>query len=365
MSQSLERCDRPEGTLFVLRPAGSGRFVAAAFMLFWLAGWAAGELGALALLFGRFLPASLARHLPKLGQVPWPAAAFLLLWLALWTLGGLAALFATHRLLAGRDEVLLRGDGLVLSAGWLGRGRREVSRGEMSGLEIRSNGGALVLHLRDGKTVSLSSLGTLEDRAALREEIRARYGIAAPEEAADLVSGGLAGALPKGWEAVPEPTGEWTLGLDAKARRQAAGCLLTLAALGTVGLAFWESSQGWWRAEPLSLAFLGGALTTLFAGTAILALALLGFAREELRVSPNRLEIRKRFGPWRWSRTLVGGTLVVSSHVDSDGDEWGRLDAVTPDGRRKVWGGTEGRATAVLLGRFLAARSGWRLETSG
>src|SRR6185436_19420071 len=98
------------GPEHLLRPRGFGRFVSAAFLAFWLCGWAIGEslvlwiliAGGIALLTGT--PPEPGRELLE----PGPAIAvgvFLLFWLTLWTFGGYAAITELLRLLWSRDAI--------------------------------------------------------------------------------------------------------------------------------------------------------------------------------------------------------------------------------------------------------------------
>jgi hypothetical protein len=107
MTQPL--ANPPEGSAFALDQTSEGlyriswktpgmgcaRFPAAAFLVFWLCGWAAGEIFVTLALLGLFF-----------GVGPFPVngmnagiGAFLLLWLTLWTFGGIAAMAQLYRLL--------------------------------------------------------------------------------------------------------------------------------------------------------------------------------------------------------------------------------------------------------------------------
>src|SRR5882762_6825090 len=86
-----------QGWEIQFKSRGPARFLGAAFLGFWLCGWAAGESfavwmlgkGALSLLTGE-PPSSGGRPLP-LGPTL-GAGIFLLVWLSFWTLGGILAL---------------------------------------------------------------------------------------------------------------------------------------------------------------------------------------------------------------------------------------------------------------------------------
>ncbi len=69
------------------------------FLLFWLAGWAAGELFAFASLLGGF-PGDAAAPTDEM-----PASIFLLFWLAFWTLGGSVAIYQLLMRLFGRQVI--------------------------------------------------------------------------------------------------------------------------------------------------------------------------------------------------------------------------------------------------------------------
>src|ERR1051325_3666247 len=72
-------------------------FVGAAFLGFWLCGWAAGENFALRALFGGFEKSNeLERSVP---ESPLFVRLFLVGWLGFWTLGGLAAMVGVYQLL--------------------------------------------------------------------------------------------------------------------------------------------------------------------------------------------------------------------------------------------------------------------------
>ncbi len=104
-----------EGWQARVRPEGRGRFFAAAFLAFWLCGWAVGEVVVLGILAGGIwtLATGDAPH-PQFnslhGAALWPIGAFLLLWLTLWTVGGVTAIWTLLRLLWGEDRVTLGGD---------------------------------------------------------------------------------------------------------------------------------------------------------------------------------------------------------------------------------------------------------------
>src|SRR5262249_43062570 len=92
-----------------LRSRGVGRWFVAAFLLFWLAGWAAGEAFAISILLSALAPwIRLAFHgLPRIPSGPGGlvVVGFVLLWLSIWTLGGIGAIAAVLSALWGHDRI--------------------------------------------------------------------------------------------------------------------------------------------------------------------------------------------------------------------------------------------------------------------
>src|SRR4051812_3547605 len=73
------------------------RWFPAAFLGFWLCGWAAGEASVATALVGMLFGAW-----PMPGPMGWIAPLFLLGWLGGWTVGGVAAMCALYRLVGPR-----------------------------------------------------------------------------------------------------------------------------------------------------------------------------------------------------------------------------------------------------------------------
>jgi hypothetical protein len=97
--------DSPEGLEIVIPAPRIWPVVA--FLGFWLAGWATGEMFAL-------------RQI--LAPSPMPAKLFLGVWLAFWTFGGTAALSICVWMLAGHERVRLRPDALTIQREAFGLG---------------------------------------------------------------------------------------------------------------------------------------------------------------------------------------------------------------------------------------------------
>lgn len=113
MSASLEMSPRattqdgPDGFEVIVPAARS--VVVIAFLLFWLAGWVAGEA---------FAISALVRDRTEL-----PAQIFLGVWLAFWTFGGLAAVWSVIYQVAGRERLVAASDTLRIRHEALGLGR--------------------------------------------------------------------------------------------------------------------------------------------------------------------------------------------------------------------------------------------------
>lgn len=101
--------DSPEGLEIVIPAPRVWPVVA--FLAFWLAGWATGEVFALRQILS-----------------PGPAAArvFLAGWLAFWTFGGVSALAICLWMLVGHERVRLRPDALVIQREAFGLGPTRV-----------------------------------------------------------------------------------------------------------------------------------------------------------------------------------------------------------------------------------------------
>ena len=106
-----------------LRPTGQWRYLSAAFLALWLAGWAIGEvvgLGAIAGFIASAIPVLNTIALATLVEKLSTGAAifmflFLLVWTTFWTIGGIAAFTTLLRDLAGEDRLRLVPDGIELT----------------------------------------------------------------------------------------------------------------------------------------------------------------------------------------------------------------------------------------------------------
>src|SRR5262245_41337253 len=137
-----------------LKATGAGRFVGAGFLMFWLAGWAAGETFALwavasgvRSLFTSGPPSPLeADHhsIQVQSAVPLALGLFVLVWLIFWTFAGVASGSQLLRLLFGRDRILVKDEGLEIEQryGWF-RSRKWFPRDEVRRFYRKTPGTAL------------------------------------------------------------------------------------------------------------------------------------------------------------------------------------------------------------------------------
>ncbi len=95
-----------EGANFVIRIPAKRNWFIVCFLLFWLCGWAAGEIAVFASLFFHQ------------GKAPEP---FLIIWLLGWTIGGSLALFFVLWQLGGREVITISPVALVLQRELFGR----------------------------------------------------------------------------------------------------------------------------------------------------------------------------------------------------------------------------------------------------
>ena len=323
----------PEGLQVRLKPNGVTRFISAAFLLFWLCGWAVGEgivlwilaKGILALMNGAPFEEG---HAP-LGFGPAMAiGAFLILWLSLWTLGGLAALGEVLRLLWSEDRLIANAGGITIVR-FRGpfRGRRELPRDVIRRFSLVPRNDALVAET-SRERVELSRLGTHAEReetaAALRSELCLR----------DLAPEADATSLPKGWSEVITPDGQRVVAVDAATQRAQAR-VAALLAVGVAAIDFAIIRQALDRAVVIPFAVFGllGSL-----GLAWVAVWL-ARGRMEWKIGSGNLILRRRFGS-SVQELFEARRLELVVTRDSDGDGWYALEAVregAPEPGPVVW----------------------------
>ena len=310
-----------EGWQVRLKPSGPVRYVAAAFLLFWLCGWAVGEGVALTFLTKGIL--ALMNGAPfEEGHSPLqvgPALAiggFLLLWLSLWTLGGIAAIGEVLRLLWSEDRLLANAGGItvVRSRGPF-RIRRELPRDLLRRIVIDSPSGPIVAET-PRERIEITRLGTNEERKESAAALRSELGIREDAPRTDPV------ALPKGWTEVITPEGERAVTVDAATKRMRVR-IVALAALAVGAFAFGLILESLHRVEvvPVAVIAVAGAV-----GVSWLTVWL-ARGRMEWRIGSGSLTLRRRFGS-TIKDVLEARRLELVVSRDSDGDEWIALEAL-------------------------------------
>jgi hypothetical protein len=293
------------------RPRGAGRFAGAAFLLFWLAGWAAGEAFALAFIIKGV-------HSLLTGRAPLaPTLAvgcFLLVWLTFWTLGGILAIRELLRLLWAEDRLALDHETLTRTHR-LGPFvfRRQLTRQEIRRVYLQQT---KLLALTGDGVVDLTDLGTPAERAEAATQLRAELDL--PDDP------GLPGcaALPAAWQEIVGPRGESLLVPNLRTRRQQA---LVVAIITT---ACWTVAAALARAslrEP-----------TLWALTAMFGVAAIWLTRQTVWLRRGRKEWRLERGRLVWQRRLGldvaeladARALELIESTDSDGDRHYELRAI-------------------------------------
>ncbi len=310
-----------EGWRLELRTRGPGRYFAAAFLAFWLCGWAAGEAfalwllakGVIALLTGAPLDRG---HAPLQVGAALAIGAFLLVWLSLWTLGGIAAGAELLRLLFGVDRIVVGSGRLTVT--WsrgLFRRTRMFERHAIRRVVLTGRHDRLALETERGR-VELTGLGSRAERMDAAQALRSELALL---EASDAP----APSLPREWEVIVTPEGQRALVANVATRRRQAQ-VASAFALGLAGVAFLVGRQAvsrWdlWVPTTILFAFALGAT----AGAMWLARG-----RWEWIPGSGQLTLRKR-----WGGTLTdvfhARRLSLDQSSDSDGDTWVELVALS------------------------------------
>ncbi|HZE19031.1 MAG TPA: hypothetical protein VE402_02815, partial [Candidatus Angelobacter sp.] len=310
----------PEGWSVSLKPRGAARFFTAAFLLFWLCGWAVGEGLALWLL-GKGAVALMMGEPPGPGHAPLqigPAVAigaFLLVWLFFWTLGGIAAMSELMRMVWSEDRLIVHGAGLavVRSRGpfhW----RRELPRDELRRIILVPRNDALAAETMRER-VELSRNGTRAEREEAAAALRSQLG---------LSEAGLESRieLPKGWEEIITPEGDRAVVPDVSTRRVHAR-IASIFTFGIATVAILLIREALRFAALLPIAIIAAlAAMGLTWGTAWLVRG-----RMEWRGGGGRLILRRRFGSGARD-VFEAQRLELVVTTDSDGDERFALEAV-------------------------------------
>ncbi len=323
---------RSGGWEAVFRATGVARYFTAAFLLFWLCGWAAGEI-AVGWLLVWIATKGFTEGVPN---APSLAAglgitAFLLIWFSGWTLGGLAAFRELLRAIAGSDRIgVVRGRLRVQHRAGPARWGRALDPSELEKLELRRKDGALVATVKGGREVLLTSLGSHDERAELLSRLLSELKLS---EAGALTPAPVAHA-PDGWEADLSPDLEVILRPASSTRRAQGGCLslLSLVPAGLAAAVVADRATEGWSGGALLAAGVTGALALLGGWNA--ARLLLG--REEWRFRDGTAEFFRAFAGRERRERFLDAALLVSSNVDSDGDEHLTVTVQSSRAQRKL-----------------------------
>jgi hypothetical protein len=323
----------PEGLLVRLKPGGAARFFPAAFLTFWLCGWAFGEffairmlvMGALSVMNGTPFEDGQSRLGLGFGVA---AGGFLLFWLAIWTVGGAAAMSELLRLLWSEDRIIAHGGGLTLAAS-LGpfRFRREFPRDEVRRIVIAPRNRGLVLETTKGNFL-LSRSGSREEREEAIRALHAELGLSAPTSGTepgvepDARVSTEAVELPKGWQEIITPEGERALAPDVAIRKTQAR-MVSILGFVTASVAMLAVVQ--LRHGPAALPF--ALITTILTLALVWGAVWLSRGRMEWRIGSGRITLRRRFGP-EVKDVFEAVRLELGVKSDSDNDPWYVLDAL-------------------------------------
>ena len=309
---------------YTFRPHGLGRFLIAAFLLFWLSGWAGGEIFVTAIL-GKGIYA-LVNHQPlfsasaplELGPAL-AIGAFLLVWLSLWTIGGLAAIRYLLQMVWSKDRIAVEGDKL-LSVHHLGpfRSTRSYALSDIRRIFVREFKVAphgLTIQV-GAELVGLSDLGTLDERAEAARQLSQTLGLPDEDTGPESV------ALPDEWQEAYSSSGERLLIPNPKTRHKQAlivsvWALIALTGAVLLAMKSLENSNLW--------AFT--AIVTLVASWLLKKALWFYRGRMEWRIGRNQLIYQRRYRD-KVSRQIVVRGLELEESTDSDSDCWYELSGV-------------------------------------
>ncbi len=377
---SVEVRSLPDGEEIILRPTGLLRFLPAAFLAFWLCGWAVGEVVVLVLLLGpaagpfleaarEILPFRVGRIPLPSGFLPLPVLAFLALWLAFWTWGGIGAAWELLRLLAGSDRYELRPGSFTYRrcAGPFGR-TREFRAGSVEAIVDRRRKSQL-LAVVAGKEIRLSAGVPKELGPWLAGRLRAALGLLTPGEATpgaattdpSSPSAAIAPPVPSQWQATPRPEGGVVLAAPPGRSRKTAGCALLVAFAVTTGAVALVVAAAAKRGRIDGI--VGFAKAAVVAAILVDALCLwVAVARDTWVLSKGHIERSRSFGPWSRRRAVRNGTLAVRLSTDDDGDDWFTLEARGAEKPLRLEKKMNSGPEVLLFARYAAWHSGFPLD---
>jgi hypothetical protein len=259
-------------------------------------------------------------------------------------------------LLWSEDRIAWDGAGLTLDRR-IGpfRSRLDVAAADVRQVRLLVRDESLAV-VRTTDVVRLTGLGTAPERREVRDALRSGLGVGTRPRRA------LAGAeLPQGWQTTQDESGVLLLARSGARRPVQAGVLWTIAGATGAYLAYsLRLALAARHHHPGSLAALG-LLTLLFLALATGAFWL-SHGGSAIALGVHWIEFRRHWARRRWVDRVEHPFLRVERSLDSDGDEHAHL--VVLDGRRRlrVASAMNGHDEVVMLARWVAARTGARLE---
>jgi hypothetical protein len=334
---ALERT--AEGLETTLRPKGSARFFAAAFLSFWLCGWAVGET---------FAVYALMKGTATFGEGRLAVTGFLLVWLSFWTLGGLLAMREWLRLLWSQDRIVVAPEALCIHRR-LGPFRRTttIARADLKRIATLPRRSRLLAQTSDG-SVEITALADRMGCETLARDLNEALGLS--ETSAEETT---PAAPPRGWTEIVDAEGRLAVIQDPATRATQAKlvwALASLLAIPTLLLVSRILDHPRWG----GLAALLGAATLMSAWGAWR----LSTTRLEWRLDGNRLSLRRRSGSEAID-LFEGGALELVERRGSKGGSWFTLSAVAVDGteRRTITQSTAAPFVPRRLGAWMASRA--------
>ncbi len=305
-----------------LRVSGLGRFCTAGFLAVWLTFWAVGE-GFVLWFLGVGTWALVTGNPPGHGHAPLslgaalPVGLFLLFWLALWTLGGLGAGLELLRLLFGRDRFLANPAELLVvhSCGFFRRTYR-AGPDTLRRFYLLPSRKAVIVETRQGG-IELTRLGTEAERDQLAKSLNAYFAFRAEPSAE--------GVLPACWREGLSPEHDKILMPEPGKRRRAALLMWILFGLVSSAAVYVISAA---MAQPT---LWGIAVVLVALASAIGWGALwLGLGRNEWKLENSRLVLQRRFGT-NCRRVFEAVALELLENNSRDGEPWYELAGVAKD----------------------------------
>ncbi|MBK5259487.1 MAG: hypothetical protein JJE51_07820 [Thermoanaerobaculia bacterium] len=271
-----------------------------------------------------------------------------------WTLAGIKTLGNLLRLLFGSDSVVMAPGGIRIkrAIGPFGI-TRELQRDAIRSIAIRGRARQLEAE-SGGKRFIIATLGTEADRRRLGGDLRSRYQLMTPAERSG-------DQLPARWEASRHAAGGFTLQTPRAGRRSLIGCSAAPSVAWWLLVAFRFYMKNL-RDEPLAPT--AGDWIAIAIGLILAALPFIAArSRTSIEVGRNSLVIARTIGPWKSRSDFRDASLNLVFHSNrSSSDDLFQLEVGRGDKWSTLAAATNDATDLLLLGRFLAAETGWSLD---